>query len=370
MSNHAVVGHEPLWEQFRQSIRRGRLAHAYLFVGPEGIGKKRFAIALAQGLLCEIRPPEALDPCGTCPACLQVHAGTHPDFFLVGLPPDKHELPIELFVGSRDRRNQEGLCYDLSLKPVRGRRKIAVIDDADLLNVESANCLLKTLEEPSPGALLILIGTAADLQLPTIRSRCQVVRFSPLEPGQVAALLLERGIVNDREQAEFLARRSGGSVGRAAALADRDLWQFRKVLLRQIADAGFDPVDLSRQVVDFVEAIDKKGARRRARARQVVGFCRDFFRDALVQACGMEPGTYGQSDQDAVDRWSGQVGSGKVGVETVELAAALVERCMEAERHIDRRVQLALAVEALFDDLSRLQERARRGSAAASPGGR
>ena len=101
-----------------------------------------------------------LDACGHCPACLQAAAGSHPDLETVAKPPDKSFLPLELLIGDKEHRMREGLCYRLSLRPLLGGRKIAVIDDADYLNAEGANSLLKTLEEPPPGSLLILIGTS------------------------------------------------------------------------------------------------------------------------------------------------------------------------------------------------------------------
>src|SRR6476660_3204784 len=190
-------GHDAIFDRFRRMIRAGRLASTFLFVGPPGIGKKSFALQLAQGLLCERRPEEKLDPCGECASCAQVLAGTHPDVILVAKPADKNFIPLELLIGDKEHRMRQGLCYDISLKPFSGRRRIAVIDDADFLNQEGANALLKTLEEPPPKSLLILIGTSEQRQLPTIRSRCQVVRFSPLAESDIADLLLSTGECND-----------------------------------------------------------------------------------------------------------------------------------------------------------------------------
>ena len=121
--------------------------------------------------------------------------GTHPDVHLLARPADKAFIPVELFIGDKEHRMREGLCYDISLKPYSGRRKVAIIDDADYFNKEGANCLLKTLEEPPPKSVLILIGTSEQRQLPTIRSRCQVVRFRPLAESDVAEILVEQGLV-------------------------------------------------------------------------------------------------------------------------------------------------------------------------------
>jgi len=195
------------------------MPHALLFVGPEGVGKRSFALRLAQALLCERVPEAALDPCGECPGCLQVMAETHPDVLRVAKPEDRQELPIRII---RD------LCIDLGLKPMSGKRKVAIVDDADDLNDEAANAFLKTLEEPPPGSTLILVGTSAEGQLDTILSRCRVVRFDPLAEPELAEILLEQGIVETKAEAARLARLGEGSVARARGLADPTLTEFRR----------------------------------------------------------------------------------------------------------------------------------------------
>ena len=204
-----IVGHEQVFERFRRALKRRRLSSTFLFVGPPGVGKRQVANRIAQCLLCEANAEERLEACGECPGCTMFQAGTHPDFTTVSKPPDRTFIPLELFIGDREHRMQEGLCYDISLKPFRGGRKVAVIDDADYLNVEGANCLLKTLEEPPPRSILILIGTSEQKQLPTIRSRCQTVRFRPLETEALARLIVEQGITDSHEEAMTLTELAG-----------------------------------------------------------------------------------------------------------------------------------------------------------------
>ena len=237
MSWHGVLGHDELVEQFRRALARRRLASSFLFVGPEGIGKRTFALKLAQALLCQARPEEALDPCGSCPACVQVAAQTHPDLEVVAKPKDKSFLPLELLIGDKEHRMRTGLCHSIALKPFMGGRKVAVIDDADYLNAEGANCLLKTLEEPPPRSVLILIGTSAAKQLPTIRSRCQLIRFRALPAEAVAELLVAQQVVDDPAEAGRLARHAEGSVQRAKELADPELWAFRSQLYAAVGRA-------------------------------------------------------------------------------------------------------------------------------------
>src|SRR5581483_1605432 len=171
MSWQRIVGHDHWIEAFTRVARRHRLAHAYLFVGPAGVGKRMFAEELAKALLCEQNDSNAADfilaACDRCDACLQVEARTHPDFFLVARPEEKNEIPVE---------SMRALCGSFGLKPARGKGKIAILDDADDLNEESANCFLKTLEEPPPRSIFFLIGTSVERQMATVVSRCQVVR--------------------------------------------------------------------------------------------------------------------------------------------------------------------------------------------------
>src|SRR5262249_21965526 len=159
------------------------------------------------------------------------------------------------------------LGRSLSLKSVSGRGKIALIDDADDLNDPitrhaAANCFLKTLEEPPPGSLLILIGTSPELQLPTILSRCQVVRFAPL-PEKLVAELLRREDPPEPALLDRLVRLSGGSSGQARALADPALWDFRRRLLDGLAEPQVESVALSKTLMEFVEEAGKESAAQR-----------------------------------------------------------------------------------------------------------
>ncbi len=233
MSWHSVRGHDRIVASLRSNLRNGRLPHAFLFVGPDGVGKRTFARKLAQALLCERNPETLLEPCEACPGCVQAAAGTHPDLLEFARPEDRQELPIRVI---------RGLCAEFGLKPARGIRKVAIVDDVDDMNDEAANAFLKTLEEPPPGAVLILIATSAELQLETIVSRCQVIRFDPLPEQDLADLLIERGVATDADDAARLAALGEGSVSRATGLADPELERFRRELIDEIAaEHGFDP---------------------------------------------------------------------------------------------------------------------------------
>ena len=127
-----LIGHRKIEKWFQAAIQQGRLAGSFLLVGSPGIGKRTVANLLARTLLCETSDPKAMDPCGTCEACVQVEARTHPDVARVSKPADKASIPLELLIGPDDARMQEGFCRDLRLKPMSGTRKVAILEDADL----------------------------------------------------------------------------------------------------------------------------------------------------------------------------------------------------------------------------------------------
>ncbi|HEY5313154.1 MAG TPA: DNA polymerase III subunit delta' [Pirellulales bacterium] len=347
MSWQGIVGHDEVLEQFRRALARNRLASTFLFAGPAGIGKRTFALRLAQSLLCQRRPPEALDPCGECPACRQVLAGTHPDLLRVAKPEEKSFLPVELFIGPPERRMQEGLCHAIRLKPMMGGRRIAIIDDADLLNEEGANCLLKTLEEPPPKSVMILIGTSPDRQLPTIRSRAQIVRFRPLEADLVAQLLIASGATDDAAAASRVAQHSGGSVTKAAELLDPQLWDFRADLLSRLAEMPLDVPRLSAMLLPFIEAAGKEASARRRRTRQVLDFVLEFYRAVVDRLLGIQATGDAQLDQAAAR-------AAPVFEQRTPAAAACVERTLEALGHVSRNANQTTLVEAWLDDLSQI----------------
>jgi DNA polymerase-3 subunit delta' len=346
MTWHGILEHDAIVDQFRRALARGRLASTFLFVGPEGVGKRMFALKLAQSLLCERVPEAQLDPCEACPACLQVLAGTHPDLELVARPEGRSGLLVEQFIGTLEKRGQEGMCHNLARRPMMGTRRVAIIDDADTLEGEAANCLLKLLEEPPPRSVLILIGTSPQMQLPTIRSRCQIVRFAPLRREAVAELLLKHGLAADGPEAERLARYAEGSLTRAAELADSALWDFRRKLLEGLAAPTVASVRLAQQVTAFVDEAGTEAPPRRARARQVIGFAAEFYRQLARSLSGASA-----ADDDELRAYVHRAAAAWPG--DAETAADCAARCLEALEHVDRNANLSNVLDCWIDEVAR-----------------
>ena len=324
-----IQGHDAVVEQFRGALVAGRLATTYLFVGPEGVGKRSFALKLAQALLCTGSDPVRLEPCGQCESCRLAAAGNHPDLLQVARYTGTKFLKVEQFIGERERRNQEGLCHDISLRPMISRRRVAIIDDADWFTPESANCLLKTLEEPPPGAVIILIGTSRSRQLPTILSRSQVIRFKPLPDEAVARLILQAGLADDAATAADLAGKSLGSLTLARQLADAALWQMRDRFAAQWQSGELDASRLTREVDEFINAAGKEADARRQRFRQLLNLVAARLSESLRQL--------------AVD---GRPADGTL---------AAIDRCLEAEEQLDRNANQSTLLESWIDDLASCQ---------------
>ncbi|MFQ5520086.1 MAG: DNA polymerase III subunit delta', partial [Candidatus Methylomirabilia bacterium] len=174
--NEAIRGHSAVSGLLRSAIDSDRVAHAYAFVGPPGIGKKLTAKAFAQALLCSSHQSTSSGGrsspggCGLCPACRRVEAGAHPDCHLI--VPDGQQIKIE---------QVRELARLASLRPYEGRLKVFIVDDAERMSLVTANALLKTLEEPPDRTVIILVLSRARALPATVLSRCQVVRFTPLK---------------------------------------------------------------------------------------------------------------------------------------------------------------------------------------------
>jgi len=197
-----ITGHQVQKDFLRSSVQKNRISHAYLFSGPEGVGKKLVAIGFAKLINCTEAEKENLD-C-ECVSCTKIEKGLNPDV-LVFEYPDEKTIKVDHVRQDIDRF--------VHLAPYENPYKVFIIDDAQRMNSNAQNAFLKTLEEPPKNSVIILITTLADMLMPTIRSRCQSVAFQRLEIGEVKSFLeKEKPEVSNTE---LVSRISGGSISKA-----------------------------------------------------------------------------------------------------------------------------------------------------------
>lgn len=338
------LGNRELIERFGEILARGRLASTYLFVGPPGVGKSTFARLLCQSLFCERTSPDSLDFCGSCSSCQQLVAGTHPDFHPIRRPADKSALPVELFIGSREHRMQEGLCFDISRRPFSADRKFALIDDADDLNEEGANSLLKTLEEPPPRSVLILVGTNLHRQLPTIRSRSQIVRFQPLSDQELDQLLAADPEFEDASLRNAALAWGQGSLTWAREAMDESLIEFRTALLPMLIDPNAASVDVANLIGQFADAAGMEAPQKRIRLRQVAQILITVYQAAMRASQALPPADP-RIDADIA------TGLGKRFRDDTERLSRRITRSIQALTQINANAHPATLIASFVDDL-------------------
>jgi len=251
----ATVRSQPTAVQtIRRALASGRIHHAYLFEGPDGVGKERAAFGLAQALVCERRADGAADACGECSSCRRAlprpgeARPVHPDVVVL-----ERGLYDPAAIGRRSPETQD-ISIDqvrtlvlahASFPPHEGRAKVFIVRRAEELSTAAANALLKTLEEPGPRTHFVLLSAVGDSLLPTIRSRVQRVRFAALPDAVVADLLVEHGV--ERARADALALLAHGSMAAAQELSDPEASALREEFVSRALEA-LDSRDLGRSL--------------------------------------------------------------------------------------------------------------------------
>lgn len=320
----SIVGQPVARRLLQQAVRTGRVAQAYLFTGPEGVGKRTTALELARSLNCQNLQPDG-SACGVCSSCRKMAAvpPVHPDVSIVE--------PEGRFIKTEQIRSLQGTMY---ARPAEGRVRVAIIDGADRMNPESGNRLLKLLEEPPSYAVIILLTSNTAGVLPTILSRCQIVNFPPVPPEAVAQVL-ERMAGLDSQQARLFAALSGGSVGQAvrlsqdpAAAAQRE--ETAALLGRLRSQDDFD-------LLAEAEALEKQ----KDELDQRLDWLLIWLRDALLVAkTGSDALVLNADRLQEVRRLAGQFGA--------ESLLFMLGTVVETRRHIQRNANLRLALDLMM----------------------
>ena len=259
-----LIGHSKQLQSLRAALANQRLHHAYLFAGPEGVGKRTIALALAKAVHCAELTG---DYCGRCVNCASIMASNHPDVRVVQTLPGKKEISIQ---------QVREIERELRFRSFGGKRKIAIVDPAALMNAAAQNALLKTLEEPPENSLIILVTPNAGGLLPTLRSRCLRLSFGPLSRAQVVAFLQREQRIK-AEDAEVLAAMSMGSIGVAANLDRHALFEKRRIWIGKLS---------ALKVKDYQGAMAAAEALATSReeALEFLRWAESWYRDLLIHA--------------------------------------------------------------------------------------
>ncbi len=268
MPFRSIIGHQRPIKWLQTAVKTNHLGHAYLFHGEPEIGKRHTAKALTQLLHCEHPPTDSTpDACGTCRSCHQVEQAIHPDCLLIE-PEDSQKQNPKIKI-DQIRAIEHLVIY----RPLVGSHKVCLIDQADTMTTEAANALLKTLEDPPDHCLFLLISSRPEHLLPTIRSRCISLRFSPLPTKDIHEFLIHHSAMESND-AKFIASISEGRLGQALHLDPKDL----KIKLRQYWTLLFGEHQTSEaQIFDISESLVKSN-----QASEAIQWFQQGLRDLLL----------------------------------------------------------------------------------------
>jgi DNA polymerase III subunit delta' len=329
-----IIGHEHAIDILRRTLAARQVRHAYLFVGPEHIGKGMLARRFAQTLLCTGGPDSLhspIEPCNSCLACRKVLHGNHPDVHVIRRPADKQFIVIE---------QVRELQSSAARRTLEGRRNIFIIEGAHEMNVQAANCLLKTLEEPEPDVVLLLTVPDAGLLLPTILSRVQMITMQLLTVSQINRALIEYW-ETDVDDAALIAVLAAGRMGWAVqAVEDDDLLDERREQLELLTKA----LSASRvQRFEIVQQCASDGEK----VRGLLELWLLWWRDMILAANDCLDLTVNVDMRDLLQVQAQKLGSAK--------AEQMVRAILRTQEALDQNVNARMALEVFMLDMPMLK---------------
>jgi DNA polymerase-3 subunit delta' len=318
MAFPGILGHDRVQALLARSLELGRVPPALLFVGPAGVGKRTVALALGRALLCETA---GTFPCDRCSSCVRCRKGLHPDLFLV-------EALTKVIKIDQVRE----VVREIGSSPFEGRARVFVIDDAHELTEQAANALLKSLEEPAPRSHVVLVTASPQALLPTVRSRCQLIRFGPL-PTALVEQHLQSAAGFAPEEAALRAAAAGGSLGAALSLESQAYREIRDRLLVLLELAGasgpLQRMEMAEQLADE-EDVDA-----------ALGLLRGLLRDVAALRAGAQR----LVNPDLAERLGG-LARGRVGDRAALLAESAADARTALGANANKLLTMALLLEA------------------------
>jgi DNA polymerase-3 subunit delta' len=328
-----VFGHDWAVEMLQQHVMHGSLRHAYLITGPSGVGRRTLALRLAQALNCPT-PPAPGVPCKTCRNCRQIEAGQHADLLVIKKLAGKTEIAVD---------QVREVSKFLSLKPYMAPYKVVMIPNFEEANQSAQNALLKTLEEAPSYAVLLLTAENGEQLLPTIVSRCEILRLRPLPVEVVRDFLVARGV--NEQKAHLLAHISGGCPGSALRLSnDEHALAFRTEKLddlRKLLAAK------RHERFHYAEKMTKDRDKDKESYRQTLFIWLSFWRDVLMKTVGAQAALINIDRADEIEGLTYEVDRPQ--------ARAITESLEKAIDRLDRNVNPRLLAEVTLMDLPRIK---------------
>ena len=264
-----IIAQDHIIDHFKKAIKADRLSHAYIFTGQDGVGKTLFAKELTKVLFCK---NDESDSCNSCLNCIRIENHSHPDVFWTEREEKAKFIKID---NIRDLQNS------VRLSPLESDYKIFIIKEADRMNEEASNCLLKTLEEPSPSTIIILITNSITAIKETIRSRCQIIRFHPI-PTHIIENQLTSNSDADANKIRWVSRFCNGSLGNALDLLSNNYYEINNDIVIRMIEPDTDNLVFADEVINSYLSSDDSLEEKRQTLKNILDCILQLYRDLLI----------------------------------------------------------------------------------------
>jgi DNA polymerase-3 subunit delta' len=341
-----ILAQDHIIDHFKKAIKADHLSHAYIFTGQDGVGKTLFAKEFIKALFCK---NDENDSCNSCLNCIRIEKNSHPDVFWTEIEEKAKFIKIE---------NIRNLQRSVRLSPLESDYKIFIIKDADRMNEEASNCLLKTLEEPPPNTIIILITNSIATIKETIRSRCQIIRFHPI-PTHIIKNQLAGKSDADANKIGWASRFCNGSLGNALDLLDDNYYDINNDIVTRMTEPDMDNLVFAEEIIDSYLSSEDSLEEKRQTLKRILHCILQLYRDLLIvkvrngHDVQQEKMSLVNADrEDALQR--------HVNYLTQEQIINVIEEILVSIKYIDFNLNINLLVENIITGISVLISKARK----------
>ncbi len=340
-----ILAQNHIIDHFKKAIEADHLSHAYIFTGQEGVGKTLFAKEFAKALNCK---SDKNDSCNSCPNCIRIEKQSHPDVFWIDREEKAKFIKIE---------NIRNLQNSVMLSPLESDYKIFIIKEADRMNEEASNCLLKTLEEPSSNTIIVLIANTITTIKDTIRSRCQIIRFHPI-PIHIIENQLTTKSSADANKIRWISRFCNGSLGNALHLLENNYYEINNNIVTRMTEPDMDNLVFAEEIVDSYLSAGDSLEEKREILKSILHCILQFYRDLLIvkvmnwhDVPREKISLFNADREDALQSL--------VNYLTQEQIIYVIDEILESIKYIDFNLNINLLVENIITGITVLNSKAR-----------
>jgi len=340
-----ILAQDHIIDHFNNAIKTDHLSHAYIFTGQEGVGKALFAKEFAKALNCKNNDN---DSCNSCTNCNRIEMLNHPDVFWIEREEKAKFIKIE---------NIRNLQNSVRLSPLESDYKIFIIKEADRMNEEASNCLLKTLEEPSPNTIIILIANSVAPIKDTIRSRCQIIRFQPIPSHIIESQLTDKSGA-DANKIGWISRFCNGSLANALHLLDDNHYEMNNDIVTRMTGPDLDNLIFAEEVIDSYLSTGDSLEEKRQILKSILHCILQLYRDLLmvkvmnkhdVEQAKMS--LYNAGREDSLQEYANYL--------TREQIMYLINEILESIKHVDLNLNINLLLENIITKITVLNSKSR-----------